>query len=232
MSKFCINCGNEIPDRGKFCAVCGEKALDLQNKVSAMEPEQISPSNPEPVTAPVFPRRKVEDNPCPNCGNDSSDCQFISKSQSTTKYSPFGMGDACCGMILLGPAGILCGFCGGTSTTKQNDSTWWVCRHCHEEFLTKKSAMEIADKSFLGALGYSWFVIGMTYLEESTWLWNLIFLSFLFGVWSAIPRSMVANTGLPLKELLTPEERAMFWMKMVGLVLVSWLIGISLMGGG
>lgn len=65
---------------------------------------------------------------CPQCG--SRNCSMVIDSK--TKTTSFGMGDACCGYILLGPIGLLCGACGRNSTTKTK--TYWLCGNCGKKF--------------------------------------------------------------------------------------------------
>ena len=65
---------------------------------------------------------------CPNCGEDN--CHFMTSSKTSTKG--FSMGDACCGMLILGPMGILCGLCGIESETKTKE--FWVCDSCGSQF--------------------------------------------------------------------------------------------------
>lgn len=61
---------------------------------------------------------------CPKCG--SEDIHFATSHESKS----FSGGNACCGFLLAGPIGILCGLCGAGSSTK----SFWVCRHCGAEF--------------------------------------------------------------------------------------------------
>lgn len=65
---------------------------------------------------------------CPHCG--SSNCQYITTSETHSKG--FDSGDACCGLFLLGPAGLLCGLCGSESHT--NTKEFWVCQNCGRKF--------------------------------------------------------------------------------------------------
>lgn len=70
---------------------------------------------------------------CPNC--ESENCNFISQ----THTSSGSFADGCCGFILFGPIGILCGLCGKDTTTKE----FWVCNDCGCKFqqgLEKKTA--------------------------------------------------------------------------------------------
>lgn len=65
---------------------------------------------------------------CPNCGSEH--VQFATH----TKSKSFSLSDSCCGFILLGPLGILCGLCGASSSTKE----FWICHDCGHKFSTEK----------------------------------------------------------------------------------------------
>ena len=69
----------------------------------------------------VVPKNGVR---CPKCGNVH--CQIINEVETTGK--DYDASDGCCGYILLGPIGLLCGACGeGKKTTNTN---YWVCNKC------------------------------------------------------------------------------------------------------
>ena len=61
---------------------------------------------------------------CPKCGSEN--IQFATR----TSGSPFSASDSCCGFLLLGPLGILCGLCGSDVSTEE----FWVCRDCGKKF--------------------------------------------------------------------------------------------------
>ena len=61
---------------------------------------------------------------CPKCGSEN--IQFATR----TSGSPFSTSDSCCGFLLLGPLGILCGLCGSDVSTEE----FWVCRDCGKKF--------------------------------------------------------------------------------------------------
>ena len=65
---------------------------------------------------------------CPKCGNDN--CQVISETTSTGK--DFSARKGCCGALLLGPLGILCGACG--KGKQINSTNYWVCPNCGNKF--------------------------------------------------------------------------------------------------
>lgn len=62
---------------------------------------------------------------CPHCGSEN--VNFISN--TTTKG--FRGGKACCGFLIWGWIGILCGLCG---SGKQNTKEYWICNNCGNKF--------------------------------------------------------------------------------------------------
>ena len=65
---------------------------------------------------------------CNKCGSDN--CQIIN--EVTTSGKDFSAKKGCCGAILLGPIGVLCGACGkGKQTTNTN---YWVCNNCGDKW--------------------------------------------------------------------------------------------------
>lgn len=65
---------------------------------------------------------------CPNCGSEN--CQYITTTETHGKG--FSASNACCGSILLGPLGVLCGACGtGVHSTTHE---YWVCNTCGRRF--------------------------------------------------------------------------------------------------
>lgn len=69
---------------------------------------------------------------CPNCGGEN--CQFITSTNTNTNL--FSAGDACCGTVLLGPIGMLCGLCGAGSETETKE--YWVCNTCGSKFTAEE----------------------------------------------------------------------------------------------
>lgn len=65
---------------------------------------------------------------CPRCG--SHDIMPIS--EVSTKGKDFKAGDACCGYMLCGPLGLLCGTTGKGKQTTTN--TYWMCSACGNKF--------------------------------------------------------------------------------------------------
>lgn len=63
---------------------------------------------------------------CPFCGSDH--VQYVAHTTRTN----FGKSEACCGYLLMGPMGLLCGLCGQSESTNE----YWVCHDCGNTFPT------------------------------------------------------------------------------------------------
>ncbi len=61
---------------------------------------------------------------CPNCGSEN--CNIINEVITTGK--DFSASKGCCGWLLLGPFGLLCGLCG--EGKKTHNEQFWVCNGC------------------------------------------------------------------------------------------------------
>lgn len=61
---------------------------------------------------------------CPRCGENNS--QVIN--EVTTTGKDFSASKGCCGAVLMGPIGILCGACGEGRQT--HNTQYWVCNNC------------------------------------------------------------------------------------------------------
>ena len=66
---------------------------------------------------------------CPSC--QSENCNIIEETE--TKMKGYGIFKGCCGYLILGPIGWLCGLCGmGEGRTSRK--AYWVCNHCGRKF--------------------------------------------------------------------------------------------------
>ncbi len=68
---------------------------------------------------------------CPKC--KCNVCQLITETKTTGK--DFSAGDGCCGYMIFGPIGILCGLCGADKKTVTKN--YWVCTNCGHKFKAK-----------------------------------------------------------------------------------------------
>lgn len=64
---------------------------------------------------------------CPNCGSEN--IQF----GTNTSGGGFSLSNSCCGYLVLGPIGLLCGACGSGTTTEE----FWICQCCGHKFANR-----------------------------------------------------------------------------------------------
>lgn len=65
---------------------------------------------------------------CPKCG--SNNLQVLQ--ETSTKGKDFSGSKGCCGAILFGPIGILCGSCG--KGKQMSTQSYWLCYNCGNKF--------------------------------------------------------------------------------------------------
>ena len=65
---------------------------------------------------------------CPKC--NSGDCQIIN--EFSTSGKAFHASKGCCGAVLLGPIGLLCGMCGKGKQAK--NESFWLCNNCGKKW--------------------------------------------------------------------------------------------------
>jgi len=150
---FCHKCGTPIAEPAGFCHKCGTKVVTDTEQHSAGESNQAMPPA-EPTSAQPSAGNGVS---CPQC--NSTDLFPVSETETEVSGGGYGFGKGCCGWILLGPLGLLCGLCG---TGVKSDSTtrhFWVCKSCGHKFRNAEDARAEADadmqKFILSVLGVS-----------------------------------------------------------------------------
>lgn len=236
---FCRFCGAENEDHAVFCKKCG-KSLGAEPPVE--QPTAVIPANPAAAPAPSepAPAGQVPAEPpapiawegplsCPYCRAGGGHCHPVVKTDVKTSGGGYGFWSGCCGLILLGPPGLLCGACGRSVKTKVRNDTWWVCDQCGKEFLSKQSALAQASLSMRSAALYSLLLTsgmfyGMSQPDGSIWMF-LIFSLIVVGLWFSIPKTMAETTGLAPDQLLTPEEYAAFRLKLWAFCVLSIVLG-------
>lgn len=157
---FCVHCGKEIPNDATFCVYCGKKVFqkDENEVVSTGEDKDANMGKNTSFASSVeglceaFSAGKellnVEagqrnDTICPFC--KLQNCQPLQKSTTEVKHRGYGWGSGCCGLLLLGPFGLLCGMCGMGSEVKTTSELWWVCQSCGKQHISLESALKKWD---------------------------------------------------------------------------------------
>lgn len=72
---------------------------------------------------------------CPKCGSEH--VQFATH----TSGGGVSFSDACCGYILMGPLGLLCGMCGSGVSTEE----FWICHDCGNRFSNKEGVKNLRN---------------------------------------------------------------------------------------
>lgn len=117
----CHRCGTELDKKTEFCHKCGAKIGYKEN----------GPRLSELGTVEKYNKSRLE---CPNC--HSTDLIPITETKTDVSGGGYGVGKGCCGWILLGPLGLLCGLCGTGVKSQSTTITSWVCRSCGHKFRT------------------------------------------------------------------------------------------------
>lgn len=214
---FCHNCGNEIKTGEKFCKNCGQPVITndflekQQNNSKCQEEEGVS---------------------CPYCG--SKDYQVVVKTE--VKGGGYSASSGCCGFLLLGPLGLLCGACG--SDVKSSSETWWNCKKCGKEFLSTQATWDKLKKgvnsSLIWSLVCSFFSAACLAMDEDQVVCVIpaAIAAFLWYSVSQIPEKS-ANTslkdfiGIELYQKITSRY---IWIGIVTFVLLTIMIKNLLWG--
>lgn len=226
MGLFCQFCGTENSNNAVYCRSCGKQIsrTHIQQDELLSQPNNAEPTNVHPANSQTQVHLI-----CPYCGG--SDCHPVVKTDIKTSGGGYSFWNGCCGLILLGPAGLLCGSCGSSVKTKVRNETWWVCKKCGKEFISKQSALEKANLSMRSAALYSLLIsmaVGYSFGDsEISTFWTLAIATLVVaGLWGSIPMAMTENSGLPLEQLLNPEEKSSFWTKFMIFCAASVLGGL------
>lgn len=115
---FCRNCGKQVSASEEYCSECRN---NLPRNMFSNPNNQFS-------TKP----KKC----CPQCGSRKLQVVTTNKFQSKFVAKGYGAGKGCCGYMLFGPIGLLCGACGTKAKNEVNvsSSNIWVCLDCGEKF--------------------------------------------------------------------------------------------------
>lgn len=193
----CQHCGTGNPDTAKFCRKCGKPIVNEQQQLE-VEPEPLVPSSS------AIPHK---DTICPYCGKEN--CQPMMRNTTNVKTSGYSWGSGCCGMLLMGPFGLLCGLCGTGSRVDSRNETIWICQSCGKEHLSQKAALNKAQISiescamailFIALLLSVWYHYGsLTWLVPVAWGFSPIL------AWYMISEGLSTELGYPFKEALPPD---------------------------
>lgn len=185
---ICQNCGTQNPIDAQYCRQCGQSLGKSEDSDSIMKDVASIASEAASLGA-LFVKEAGEafsevieaqaesrnDTICPFCGGEN--CQTMLKSTMDTTYKNYKWGSGCCGMLLLGPFGLLCGLCGTGVKTKTQNELWWTCLKCGKQHLALADALKKWDM-MMGMVIANSLTIGISFMVMrliAKWLeWNFI----------------------------------------------------------
>lgn len=124
----CHRCGIELDKKADYCHKCGAKIRYREHEPRPSNLETFEKRN-QSTSAGIQPHKKLE---CPNC--HSSNLIPVSETKTDVSGGGYRAGKGCCGWILLGPLGLLCGLCGTDVKSQSKTITSWVCKDCGNKF--------------------------------------------------------------------------------------------------
>lgn len=214
---FCKYCGTKNIEEAIFCKECGKQLASNKLFQENVIIEHLHPN--ETMT------QLNHEISCPYCHATGSACYPVDKTK--VSGSRYGFWNGCCGLVLLGPVGLLCGLCG--NHIKLSNETWWICKKCGKEFISKQSALERANISMKTSALYSFILamsIGYSFRETGTFWIDMILILIIIGLWASIPMAIQEDSGIPMDRLLTNEELREFWVKFSAFCILSILSGL------
>ena len=128
----CHRCGTKIDPNIEFCYKCRAKIKYKEHEARLSEPGTVE-YHDGLMSNRIQPHKRLE---CPNC--HSSDLIPLSETKTDISGGGYRAGKGCCGWILLGPLGLLCGLCGTGIKSESKTITFWVCRDCGNKFRSPK----------------------------------------------------------------------------------------------
>ena len=208
--RFCTNCGAQLYEGVRFCNSCGSKVSSGPSTVAtpASEPDKHVWQGQANETA------------CPYCGCET--CHPTIKTEVSGGYSS---SKGCCGFILLGPLGLLC----GSSKVRASNETWWNCPKCGKEFITRSAALDKmksgAEAAVIASLICAFFTALCLAMEWYTCIIPIGIAAFRWYTLYNLPKE---QANISCENLLGPEKMAKVKMYAVVGVVVFFLVSFLL----
>lgn len=107
----CPYCGYENSEGAAICEMCEMPLQQLTRKRQHGRPETPQTQKADrPIRVHQLEEQfEIPSVGCPNCGTSLCDCAPIVKTTVKSSGGGYGLFSGCCGTILLGPLGLLCG---------------------------------------------------------------------------------------------------------------------------
>lgn len=162
-----MKCGKKNYEESCFCIQCGENLKQTKNTIEQTNNNQIHAQfnqqnnnkeqfiqscnyqsqqqlatknnyqNQQDIIHNLSEDILNNDTMCKKCGHGGCVPNTVTNTKVNTKS---GFTEACCGMLIFGPIGILCGLCGHSTSVSQSSKTWWNCANCGSKHVSKANA--------------------------------------------------------------------------------------------
>lgn len=156
---------------------------------------------------------------CPKCGSEN--LQTVVKTNVQTQGKNYSASQGCCGALMLGPFGLLCGTCGQGQQTTTTNTSMFACNDCGHEFKKREDlvkAVETAEKAknimipVAGIFCVILFIISACVIPDSDALGLLFFVYLItFGVSASlgyyIYKKAFENAEAELQEYDRQQEK-------------------------
>lgn len=227
----CPYCGWDNRDDASSCEMC-EMPLNAVIKKRPPARDTTAQSSGIEQTAWSANAEELSYAFCPHCGNPLDNCSPVSKTTITSSGGGYGLFSGCCGTVILGPLGLLCGL--RRQSISSSSQTWWVCKKCGKEFVEQEQAKEIVEKTITSAATTTFIISAMwqvvfAFTGYSDWLRDIALLA-IAGTWIVLPEGIRQSTGYMIKQLLTSDERIEFYKKCVFYGIIGFFLG-AVIGG-
>lgn len=227
----CRYCGSDNRDDAVSCEIC-DMPLNVRERKAPSASTLTTQSQKVKQDTQSIDSEQLLYATCPHCGKPLHNCTPVSKTTITDSGGGYGFFSGCCGTILLGPLGLLCGLRKRSVTS--SSQIWWLCKNCGKEFVEKETAKEVVNTSITGAakatliVALIWqFIFAL--IGYNRWVRDIALL-IIAGIWIALPEGIREATGYGIKQLLTSEERKGFYKRCVLYAIGSFFAGAAVGG--
>jgi len=134
-------------------------------------------------------------------------------------------------MILLGPAGLLCGACGSGTKTEVRSETWFVCQKCGTEFMSKRSILEKAFTAMRSSALYTAFLsfgIGIEWGGPNAFWTTILCGVIILGLWGSVIGAVEKSAGQDINDFLTSDEQTTFYGRYFLYLAAGLVLGLVL----
>ena len=149
---YCKKCGIKLSENSAFCHICGEPVeSSAENQANTQNSNTANDSSDSQVLYAENIHNATEETIaeavkstviCPKCGNAYMRMQ-VQKNVHTSTSDGYSASDGCCGYILFGPLGLLCGVGGNQKTNvTETSSKLWACDNCGNTFRDRDEIKE------------------------------------------------------------------------------------------